>query len=185
MKKAILIAFLVIVVIAGAGVFSNTLGTKLPIYTTNPPKQPIACTQDAKLCSDGSYVSRSGPNCAFAQCPISKEPTPVTQKGTLKGHMTIGPICPVERIDNPCLPTPEMYASKKIYIYKADMLSKLRVATITPDAKGNFSIVLPVGNYSANMDSMSVGSITGIPEIIKIVNGGVVVLDINVDTGIR
>lgn len=29
----------------------------------------VACTQDAKQCSDGSYVSRSGPNCEFAPCP--------------------------------------------------------------------------------------------------------------------
>lgn len=29
----------------------------------------IFCTQDAKQCSDGSYVSRTGPNCDFAECP--------------------------------------------------------------------------------------------------------------------
>ncbi len=28
----------------------------------------IACTQEAKLCDDGSYVSRTGPNCEFAPC---------------------------------------------------------------------------------------------------------------------
>lgn len=28
-----------------------------------------ACTQEAKLCTDGSYVARSGPNCEFAPCP--------------------------------------------------------------------------------------------------------------------
>jgi len=27
------------------------------------------CTQEAKLCPDGSYVGRTGPNCAFAPCP--------------------------------------------------------------------------------------------------------------------
>jgi hypothetical protein len=30
---------------------------------------PVACTQEAKLCPDGSYVGRSGPACAFAACP--------------------------------------------------------------------------------------------------------------------
>lgn len=30
------------------------------------------CTQEAKLCSDGSYVGRTGPNCEFAQCPENK-----------------------------------------------------------------------------------------------------------------
>lgn len=29
----------------------------------------IACTQEAKLCPDGSYVGRTGPKCEFAACP--------------------------------------------------------------------------------------------------------------------
>lgn len=29
----------------------------------------IFCTQDAKMCPDGSYVGRVGPNCEFAPCP--------------------------------------------------------------------------------------------------------------------
>jgi hypothetical protein len=31
--------------------------------------QQVACTLEAKQCSDGSYVSRTGPNCEFAACP--------------------------------------------------------------------------------------------------------------------
>jgi len=34
----------------------------------------VACTQEAKLCPDGSYVSRSGPNCEFAPCPSANNP---------------------------------------------------------------------------------------------------------------
>lgn len=30
------------------------------------------CTQDAKACPDGSYVSRTGSNCDFAACPEKK-----------------------------------------------------------------------------------------------------------------
>ena len=29
------------------------------------------CPTDLKLCPDGSYVARSGLNCAFEQCPLS------------------------------------------------------------------------------------------------------------------
>ena len=29
----------------------------------------IACTMDAKMCADGSYVGRVAPNCNFAPCP--------------------------------------------------------------------------------------------------------------------
>lgn len=37
-----------------------------------------ACTQEAKQCPDGSYVSRTGPNCEFAECP-SLNPLPITE----------------------------------------------------------------------------------------------------------
>lgn len=33
------------------------------------PTDGRACTQEAKLCSDGSAVGRTGPNCEFALCP--------------------------------------------------------------------------------------------------------------------
>ncbi len=50
----------------------------LPIPKTNAvlpsqskKKEPtrIACSMEAKLCPDGSYVARTGPNCDFTPCP--------------------------------------------------------------------------------------------------------------------
>lgn len=32
-------------------------------------EQPVACTMEAKMCPDGSFVGRQGPNCEFAPCP--------------------------------------------------------------------------------------------------------------------
>jgi hypothetical protein len=43
--------------------FSDNAGGK----ANNP--EPVFCTQEAKLCPDGSYVGRIGPNCEFAVCP--------------------------------------------------------------------------------------------------------------------
>ena len=37
--------------------------------TVPPQHEPVACTMEAKLCPDGSYVARSGPKCEFAACP--------------------------------------------------------------------------------------------------------------------
>jgi hypothetical protein len=34
-----------------------------------PVSTQKACTLEAKLCPDGSYVGRTGPNCEFAACP--------------------------------------------------------------------------------------------------------------------
>ena len=53
------------------------LGALLYIYNPEPveyksPDQKIACTMEAKLCPDGSYVGRVGPDCEFAPCPEPK-----------------------------------------------------------------------------------------------------------------
>lgn len=41
----------------------------------------VACTMEAKLCPDGSYVGRRGPNCEFAACP-SVVPTTTVDRRT-------------------------------------------------------------------------------------------------------
>jgi len=44
--------------------------TPQPTSTTTPSgDENIACTMDAKLCPDGSYVGRIPPTCEFAPCP--------------------------------------------------------------------------------------------------------------------
>ncbi|MEI8091222.1 MAG: hypothetical protein WCG98_03045 [bacterium] len=40
-----------------------------PIQVQPAPTQPQACTEEAKLCPDGSAVGRTEPNCEFAKCP--------------------------------------------------------------------------------------------------------------------
>lgn len=30
---------------------------------------PVACTEEAKICPDGTAVGRTGPDCEFAPCP--------------------------------------------------------------------------------------------------------------------
>lgn len=40
-----------------------------PPANNNTGSGDVACTMEAKLCPDGSYVGRQGPDCAFAACP--------------------------------------------------------------------------------------------------------------------
>lgn len=42
------------------------LDNQLPI----PEEEMVFCTADVKLCPDGSYVGRTGPNCEFSACPV-------------------------------------------------------------------------------------------------------------------
>ena len=46
------------------------------VYQQQIKPNLVACTQEAKICPDGSAVSRVGPNCEFAACPTSPSPTP-------------------------------------------------------------------------------------------------------------
>lgn len=49
--------------------------TLVPAKKTAPvTKNEIVCTQEVKLCSDGSFVGRSGPRCEFAPCPDNAQP---------------------------------------------------------------------------------------------------------------
>ena len=71
MNNQVFIAiFIIVVFILGGFLYLNN---PEPIEYINPEasnsKNKIVCTEEAKLCPDGSYVSREGPNCEFKECP--------------------------------------------------------------------------------------------------------------------
>jgi hypothetical protein len=47
------------------------------LWPENAPTQ-VACTEEAKICLDGTAVGRTGPNCEFAQCPTVSLPATTT-----------------------------------------------------------------------------------------------------------
>jgi len=70
----------------------------------------IACTQEAKQCPDGSYVSRTGPNCEFAPCPTAqcKTDNDCPQPTCSAPVGTYAPTCiaqPVKCVDGKCVPS--------------------------------------------------------------------------------
>ncbi|MEK7462726.1 MAG: hypothetical protein AAB618_04105 [Patescibacteria group bacterium] len=79
----------------------------------------MACTMDAKLCADGSYVGRTGPNCEFTACPSEAEDkkTIVCTKEQKQAEACIeiyAPVCAevqVECVTTPCNPVPQTYSN--------------------------------------------------------------------------
>jgi hypothetical protein len=59
---------LIILIIIGVLV----LGGGIYYFLVKKTQKPVACTREAKICPDGSAVSRTGPNCEFAECPTVK-----------------------------------------------------------------------------------------------------------------
>ncbi|XKT75342.1 MAG: hypothetical protein ACJKSS_00965 [Patescibacteria group bacterium UBA2103] len=66
MKELTLGVLLLILVGFGSFLYQNAKNNK-PI-----DKGPVACTLEAKMCPDGSYVGRKGPSCEFEACPTEK-----------------------------------------------------------------------------------------------------------------
>ena len=64
--KIIVSSVLVFLVLAG---LILALKREKKVAIENPDN--VVCTMDAKMCPDGSYVGRSGPNCEFKACPVS------------------------------------------------------------------------------------------------------------------
>ncbi|MFA6177425.1 MAG: hypothetical protein WC694_00835 [Candidatus Paceibacterota bacterium] len=113
---------------------------------------PVACTMEAKLCGDGSYVGRSGPNCDFTACPEITTPSNngsqsiLPYKSGVKGKVVLGPTCPVER--NPPDPncTDKPYKTTVVVFRSNDLVHPFVITT--SDANGSFSASLPPGKYT-------------------------------------
>ncbi|OGK42011.1 hypothetical protein A3A74_07960 [Candidatus Roizmanbacteria bacterium RIFCSPLOWO2_01_FULL_35_13] len=65
-----------------------------------------ACTEEGRICPDGSTVVRSGPNCEFAECPVFIPPPSPTATDSTKSDCVpagcSGQLCvPASEFDTP------------------------------------------------------------------------------------
>ena len=111
-------------------------------------------------------------------CPGTSEPP-----GVLEGHVTIGPLSPVETPgENPSVP-PEVYEVRKVMVYDKDG-SRL-VAQVDIDGQGNYRVELKPGIYVVDINRIGIDHSSDVPTSVHIPSGGTVRLDIDIDTGIR
>jgi hypothetical protein len=103
--------------------------------------------------------------------------------GFLQGQVTIGPNCPVETQDDPCLPDPSLYASHKLLIIDA---SGNTVQEVRMDSSGHYRTELPSGTYIVDFVPHDIGLRgTFKPPQAQIREGQTTILNIQIDTGIR
>jgi len=87
--------FIPFVVILGIIIAINAiliLNKKENANTPNTPGTTKACTEEAKLCPDGTAVGRTGPNCEFAACPgvnTTSTATPSDQSQNPEGKQLV------------------------------------------------------------------------------------------------
>ncbi len=111
-------------------------------------------------------------------------PAPFVPPGTLAGHVTIGPLLPVQRVGEatPTVPA-EAYAARQIAVYKTD--GRTVVTKVTPDKDGNYRVDLAPGPYVVAMARVGVDRARNLPAAITIESGITTTLNVDIDTGIR
>jgi hypothetical protein len=118
----------------------------------------------------------------FPGCDKKKTP----DKGFLEGTISIGPICPVEKIppDPACLPTAETYKAYPVYVFSAD--GKNKILQLQPSLEGIFSSELPPGNYLIVLEkAQNIIGGSNLPAEVSITSQDKTLFNINIDTGIR
>ena len=110
-----------------------------------------------------------------------------SNSGTLKGKISIGPLCPVETIPPQpgCQPTAETYKAWQISVWNAS--ETIIIKDIDPDLSGNFSVQLAPGNYVIDYKSLQSHSFGGssFPIHFSISKQNTTAVDVSIDTGIR
>lgn len=82
-NRALILIFIAVVFVLGGLLY---IYNPDPVEYKNPETDGVVCTMDAKLCPDGSYVGRSGPNCEF-RCPIPEDA--VFEDGTINDTVPV------------------------------------------------------------------------------------------------
>jgi hypothetical protein len=106
--------------------------------------------------------------------------------GFLVGVISIGPLCPVEKDppDPGCLPTAETYKAYPVSIWTSN--GRRKIAQINPALDGSYNVELESGNYLVILElgQNRIGS-SNLPAEVEIIQQNSVILNIDIDTGIR
>jgi len=108
------------------------------------------------------------------------------EPGYLEGVISIGPICPVERVppDPACLPTAETYKAYPVSVFSSD--GRRKILQLNPLLDGSFITELAPGNYLVVLDkAQNYIGCSNLPVEVSISTQDKTLLNINIDTGIR
>jgi hypothetical protein len=112
------------------------------------------------------------------------QPVEAVEPAVLQGTVTVGPLSPVVRSDETPQPVnPEVYTSRSLNIYRED--GETLVKNVPLQGDGTYRAELEPGTYVVALAPTVIDFSKDLPQTISLKPGEVVVLDIDIDTGIR
>src|SRR3569623_204906 len=129
--------FVVFLALFGGGFYA--FKTNMFGQASGPPQGGdqggVVCTMEAKLCPDGSYVGRTGPNCEFSACPSAATTSSgnVTLEGGLNQTISGGgvSIVPLEVLEDSRCPAGVQCIQAGTVRVSAQVVSASGTATMT------------------------------------------------------
>lgn len=126
------------------GIFSVTDS----LVVQGEDNEPVACTEEAKICPDGSAVGRTGPNCAFAPCPNTDSSSAVVTTSLGKNATALSvTVSPIEIVSDSRCP------SDVTCVWAGTV--EVRTSLATPVAHGEQVLKLgegqPFGEYTVTL----------------------------------
>lgn len=149
-----------------AGTASPTR-TAVPHTTPSPPVASRTAAPTATLAASS----------ATAQPRATWTPAPTGDSG-IDGRVTIGPTCPVQRIDSPC---PDRPYEVTLTVLDGSMRE---VAQTRSDSSGHFRLMLSPGTYTLRPPMTGV-SATARGQTVEVAEGRFTEVQIVFDSGIR
>ncbi|OGY42505.1 MAG: hypothetical protein A2Y82_04015 [Candidatus Buchananbacteria bacterium RBG_13_36_9] len=152
---------------------------------SKPPAEALC----KDLCGDGVCQEIV---CLAIGCPCSETPESCSQDcaqrtndefGIISGKVTIGPICPVEKVGEPCSVPASAYTSHQVIIY--DSTGKIEVQKTYFNHNGTFAFSVPAGTYIVDIFKTGIERSPDLPITVTVKAGETVRVDFSLDTGIR
>ncbi len=164
MKSRIFVLVGLIVLLFIAVTLTGSIRNILGVPTAETPNiplvdEPVACTMDAKMCPDGSYVGRQGPHCEFAACPVGDPVLATTTIQTsINKTVTIGSvsITPIEVLEDSRCPR------DVVCIQAGTVRLRTNINTSNVPVEQNFTLgqSVTIGSYNIELVSVIPGTVS-------------------------
>jgi len=172
---AVLVAIAVFVIAAGAGAYYYSTNSVAGQTTTTTPTSTTTATYPASSTASSTATS--------SVTSTSFSATTSGMNGVVAGQVTVGPSSPVCKVGQSC--TVNMTGYSLIFTSQCSA-SVCPSTSVTLTSWGSYNAFLPPATYVVTMNRCPwVGCASQLPQTLTVIGGQEIVLNINIDTGIR